>query len=107
MVVPSPKQCNVIVISRYSPGPRVSVSGNIHVTAGKVPAQGAKYNEAIDDHQLSIAKKLENEKSATVIYNIVNLESTIINNNTKIIEFKLNEKQNLIKNIKNYLTSNI
>jgi beta-1,4-N-acetylglucosaminyltransferase len=59
-----------------------------------------KYNELINDHQLEIAKELEKEGTATIVYNIEDLESalkTVHANDTYQVE------NTLVKSLKKYL----
>ena len=59
-----------------------------------------KYKESINDHQLEIAKELEKEGTATIVYNIGDLESalkTVHFNDTYQVE------NMLVKNLKGYL----
>lgn len=61
-----------------------------------------KYNEIIDDHQFEIAKKLEKEGIASVVYDEKNLHSAITNLNKSDIKH-LDVKNPLTKNLKKYL----
>jgi len=62
-----------------------------------------KFNEAVDDHQLEIAKKLEDNGMVIVVYDINNLKKTL---EKKELYKKnmLGERDELIRNLKRYLS---
>lgn len=60
-----------------------------------------RYDEAVDDHQLQIAAELKKEGIAEVVYNIADLERTIINFDKNCKIFK--QKNGLTTRLKEYL----
>lgn len=62
-----------------------------------------KFNEHFDDHQLDICKILENRQGIRVVYDAQHLKDAISFSERSAQE--RNGKQNLIKEIRHYLTS--
>jgi len=62
-----------------------------------------KYQEHFDDHQMEIAKKLDEEGIGSVVYDVENLETAINKIDEKKMK-KLDKEKNLVKNLRNYLT---
>jgi beta-1,4-N-acetylglucosaminyltransferase len=62
-----------------------------------------KYGECIDNHQMDIAKELENNKRIKVIYDVNELNAIIDNKDYIIYENNINIKNRLIENLRDYL----
>lgn len=59
-----------------------------------------KYKEHINDHQLEIAKELEKERMAVIVYNIEDLESALKNVH---VGSTYEVRNKLVQNLKEYL----
>lgn len=68
-----------------------------------VPRRG-KYNELIDDHQMDVAKKLDQEGIGIVVYDVNDLEDALKNADKHKMKM-VSERDTLVKNLKNYLAT--
>ncbi|UCC38818.1 MAG: hypothetical protein JSV96_13485 [Candidatus Aminicenantes bacterium] len=82
-----------IIITHGGPG---SIMPAIHY--GKVPiviSRKKKFNEAVDDHQVSFTKKLEEKKQVIASYDVEELEEKIKNYDTIVQGIRSAKKNNM------------
>jgi len=73
---------------------------------GKIPVvvpRQKKFGEAVDDHQVSFARKLEREGRILAVFNIEDLKTKIENYNTLAQNLKMKSPKEQITRFTNYL----